>query len=59
MPELLSIIAKFRLLSLQSVFPIALEWLKGEQIMRKRDRERGRETTCSDRSRDRFRLKSH
>lgn len=39
MPELLSIIAKFRLLSLQSVFPIALEWLKGEQIMRKRGRE--------------------
>jgi len=44
MPELFNIVAKFRLLSLQSVFPIALEWLKGEKIMRKRARERGRET---------------
>lgn len=51
MPELLSVIAKFRLLSLQSVFPIALEWLKGEQIMRKRDRERGKETRSSDKLR--------
>jgi len=58
---LLSVIAKFRLLSLQSVFPIALEWLKGEPVMRKRDRELGRERERdgSDRSRDRFRLKSH
>lgn len=56
---MLSIIAKFRLLSLQSVFPIALEWLKGEPVMRRRDRELGREKDGSDRSRDRFRLKTH